>query len=82
MDKLPLNEKYLTDKEGQRIGVFLTIQEYQALLSRLEELENFKTAREHINIVDQILTDASETPMEENIPTFKRRQGPGGMIVI
>lgn len=82
MDKLPLNEKYLTDKEGQRIGVFLTIQEYQALLSRLEELESFKASREQINIVDQILTDASETPIEENIPTFKRRQGPGGMIVI
>lgn len=82
MDKFPLNEKYLTDKEGQRLGVFLTMQDYRALLSRLEELENFKAAREQINIVDQILADASETPVEENVPTFKRRQGPGGMIVI
>lgn len=82
MDTLPFNEKYLVDKEGQRLGVFLTIQEYRSLLSRLEELENFKASREQINIVDQILADASNTPAEENVPTFKRRQGPGGMIVI
>ncbi len=82
MDTLPFNEKYLVDKEGQRLGVFLTIQEYRSLLSRLDELENFKASREQINIVDQILADASNTPAEENVPTFKRRQGPGGMIVI
>jgi len=82
MDTLPMNEKYLVDKEGQRLGVFLTIQEYRRLLSRLEELENFKAAREQINIVDQILADANNAPTDENVPNFKRRQGPGGMIVI
>jgi hypothetical protein len=82
MDTLPMNEKYLVDKEGQRLGVFLTIQEYRRLLSRLEELENFKAAREQINIVDQILADANSAATDENVPNFKRRQGPGGMIVI
>ncbi len=65
MDTLPFNEKYLVDKEGQRLGVFLTIQEYRSLLSRLDELENSKASCEQINIVDQILADASNTRRRE-----------------
>jgi len=82
MNNLTLDEKYLVDKTGQRVGVFLSMQEYRALINRLEELESFKAAREEINIVDQILSDAEKEKSQENMPTFKRRQGPGGMIVV
>ncbi len=54
MNNLSMNEKYLVDKEGHRIGVILTMQEFRSLVNRLEELESFKAAREEINIVDQL----------------------------
>jgi hypothetical protein len=82
MNNQTLNEKYLVDKEGNRIGVILSMQDYRSLINRLEELESFKAAREEINIVDQILSEAAEDGVDETLPTFKRRQGPGGMIVI
>lgn len=82
MNNLSLNEKYLVDKEGNRVGVFLTMQEYRTLINRLEELESFKAAREEINIVDQILADSKKDAADDDLPTFKRRQGPGGMIVV
>lgn len=82
MNNLPLNEKYLVDKEGQRVGVFLSMQEYRALINRLEELESLKSAREEINIVDQLLEEAKKESPQDNLPTFRRRQGPGGMVVV
>jgi hypothetical protein len=82
MNTLSLNEKYLVDKDGHRIGVFLTMQEFRSLTNRLEELESFKSAREEINIVDQILSEAGKEGADTTLPTFKRRQGPGGMVVV
>ncbi len=82
MKNLSLNEKFLVDKEGNRIGVFLTMQEYRSLINRLEELEAVQSARNNINIVDQILSESKNETQQDNLPTFKRRQGPGGMIVV
>lgn len=82
MNNLSMNEKYLVDKEGHRVGVVLSMQEYRSLMNRLEELESFKAAREEINIVDQLLAEAEKEGANEQLPSFKRRQGPGGMIVI
>lgn len=82
MKNLSLNEKYLIDKEGHRIGVFLTMEEYRSLLNRIEELEAYQSTREKINIVDQILSESNNESPQESLPTFKLRQGPGGMIVV
>lgn len=82
MNNLSLNEKYLVDKEGRRVGVVLSMQEYQSLINRLEELESFKAAREEINIVDQLISERRRETIQDNMPTFKRRQGPGGMVVV
>ena len=82
MNNFALNEQYLVDKDGRRVGVVLTMQAYQALIRRMEELEAFQSAREEIDIVDQLLTQAKQGELEEELPTFRRRQGPGGMIVI
>jgi len=38
MNNLPINEKYLVDKEGLQVGVLLTVQEYRMLINRLKEL--------------------------------------------
>jgi len=82
MNNLALNEQYLVDQDGRRVGVVLSMASYRALMKRLEELEAFQSAREEINIVDQLLTQAQQGEPEESLPTFRRRQGPGGMIVI
>jgi len=82
MSNLSLNEQYLVDKDGRRVGVVLTMQAYQQLLNRLEELEAFQSSREEINIVDQLLAEAKGAEAEDSLPTFRRRQGPGGMVVI
>jgi hypothetical protein len=36
---LQLKERFIVDKNGQRLGVLLDIEEYQRLLEELEELE-------------------------------------------
>jgi hypothetical protein len=82
MNNFTPNEQYLVDKDGHRIGVVLSMQAYQSLIRRLEELEAFQSAREEIDIVDQLLSQAQQGEPEEDLPTFRRRQGPGGMIVI
>jgi hypothetical protein len=35
-------EKYVTDEQGNRIGIFLGIEEYQKLLEQLEELASIQ----------------------------------------
>ncbi len=35
-------ERCVTDREGNRIGVFLGMEEYQHLLDRLEEMEDIQ----------------------------------------
>ncbi len=39
---MQIREKYLTDSEGNRLGVFLDMQEFQHLLEALEELDAIK----------------------------------------
>jgi hypothetical protein len=35
-------KKYLTDREGQKIGVVLSIEDYKEVLADLEELESIR----------------------------------------
>lgn len=37
-----LKERYLIDEKGNRIGVFLEMEDYQKLLGELEELESIR----------------------------------------
>jgi hypothetical protein len=55
---MDLQEKYITDRQGNRIGVLLEIEEYQKLLEELEELE---AIRAYDNAV---LSDEEEMPFE------------------
>ncbi len=38
--------RYATDEKGKRVGVILSVQEYEALLDELEELRDIRDARE------------------------------------
>lgn len=80
MIDLGLKESYLIDAEGKRIGVLLSISDYQKLISRLEELDAYRSAND-INIADAFLQDGTERSYE-GMPSFRQRRGPGGMIVI
>ena len=37
-----LQEQYVTNREGKRIGVFLDMEQYQDILDRLEEMEDIR----------------------------------------
>jgi hypothetical protein len=60
MNNISLNEQYLVDKDGRRVGVVLTIASLSSPDETLEELEAFQSAREEINIVDQLLAEAKQ----------------------
>ncbi|MDJ0902883.1 MAG: hypothetical protein QNJ55_29190 [Xenococcus sp. MO_188.B8] len=51
-------KKYITDAQGNRIGIVLDIEEYQKLLEELEELE---AIRAYDNAIS---TDEEEIPFE------------------
>ncbi len=55
---MDLKEKYVTDKLGNRIGVFLDMEQYQKLLEELEELEAIRAYD------SSILSDDEEIPFE------------------
>jgi hypothetical protein len=55
---MQLKEKYITDQQGNRIGVLLDIEEYQKLLEQLEELEAIQAYD------NAILLNEEEIPFE------------------
>lgn len=38
----PLDEKFVVDEKGKRVGVILTIEDYRKILEELEELESIR----------------------------------------
>jgi PHD/YefM family antitoxin component YafN of YafNO toxin-antitoxin module len=53
-----LHPSYITDESGRRVSAVLPIEEYQALLERLEDLEDLAEARAVLERIDQ---DREET---------------------
>jgi hypothetical protein len=51
-----LNGKYIIDEKGERIGVLLSIEEYERFLAELEELESIRAY------------DAAKASRDEAIP--------------
>ncbi|HAX74359.1 MAG TPA: hypothetical protein DCY88_00605 [Cyanobacteria bacterium UBA11372] len=61
-------ERYLVDENGNRIGVFLDIADYQKLLEKLEELEAicaYDAAKE---------SDEEAIPLEEAIAEIEQER--------
>jgi hypothetical protein len=53
---MELKKKYLTDQQGNRIGVLLDLEEYQKLLEELEELEAIRAYDNAISSDDEEIT--------------------------
>ncbi|MGK7946442.1 MAG: hypothetical protein AB4058_18435 [Microcystaceae cyanobacterium] len=65
---MQLEEKYVTDKQGNRIGILLDIEEYQQLLEELDELEAIKAYD------NAILSDDEEIPFEVAISEIESKR--------
>ena len=48
-----LHPSFITDEGGKRVSAVLPIEEYQALLERLEDLEDLAEAREVLERIDR-----------------------------
>lgn len=79
MNSLPYKETFLVDQEGKRVGVILSMEDYQALLKRLEELEAFRAANE-VDVMEQITRTSNFR--DDSMPNFRRRANPGDLIVM
>ncbi|MGI0479329.1 hypothetical protein ACN4EE_00915 [Geminocystis sp. CENA526] len=64
---MQLKEKYITDVEGNPIGIILDIKEYQKLLEESEELEAIKAYDLAVS------TDDDEIPFETAIAMIENR---------
>lgn len=61
--------QYLTDDEGETIGVFLSIQHYNELLEQIEELED-------IRLFDEAKSDKNQEaiPFQEAIEEIEQQR--------
>ena len=55
---MPLKQKYITDEQGNQIGILLDIEEYRKLLEDSEELNA-------IRAYDLAISEEEEIPFEE-----------------
>lgn len=58
-DMPAFKRRYLVDEEGNRVGVFLDMEEYRKLLEELEELESVRAY------------DAAKASKDEAVPFHK-----------
>jgi hypothetical protein len=64
---MKLKEKYLTDENGNRIGVILELEEYHKLLEALEELEAIRAYDNAIAIEDEEISfERAISEIEQN----------------
>jgi len=80
MADLGVKANYVVDADGKRVGVLLSVGDYDRLINRLTELEAYQEAND-IEIVDELLQDNAQKPFDA-LPVYRQRRGPGGMIVI
>lgn len=57
---MPLKQKYITDEQGNQIGILLDIEEYRKLLEDSEELKA-------IRAYDLAISEEEEIPFEQAI---------------
>ena len=66
---MTLNKQVLKDKEGNEIGVFLPMDDYEKIIDQLEELEDIKA-------YDDAVESQEETiPLREAIKERKQQDG-------
>ena len=61
-----LNENYVVDKKGHRVGVFINMKAYEKIIELLEELED-------IRAYDEVKkSDGEAIPFEEAVNEIER----------
>lgn len=56
---LTINPKYITDQAGNKISVVISVKEFEAMVEKIEELEDIK-------LYDQVKnSDESSLPIDE-----------------
>ena len=66
---MPENQQIIRDSKGNKIGVFLPIEEYEKILDQLEELEDIKAYDEYK------ASEEESIPLREAIKQRKRQDG-------
>lgn len=65
---MKIEEKYITDSQGNRLGVLLGIEEYQHLLEQLEELNALKAYDRVKQLRDEVI------PFEQAINEIEKER--------
>ncbi len=63
-----LHEKFLVDEKGEKIGVFLDIEEYRRVIEALEELESIRAYDEAKGSGDEAV------PFEQAVEEIEKRK--------
>ena len=62
-----IQEQYLTDREGKRVGVVLDLEQFQRIIEELEELEDIRaydaamTSGDEVVPFDEAITEIEQT---------------------
>jgi len=70
-----MDVRYLTDENGERIGVLLDIQEYERLMEELEELEDIRAYDEAVAAIER--GEDEVIPFEQAMEEIERGQVKG-----
>lgn len=65
---LTINPQYITDNNGKKISVVLSLKEYKAIIEELEELEDIRTYDETIKLKE------SSLPIDEAFEIIEQKR--------
>ncbi len=65
---LTINPQYITDNNGKKISVVLSLKEYKAIIEELEELEDIRTYDETIKFKE------SSLPIDEAFEMIEQKR--------
>lgn len=64
----PLEEKFVVDEKGERVGIILTVEDYRKILEDLEELESIRAYDEAKASGDEVI------PFEKAIKEIEKER--------
>lgn len=72
---IEVNPQYITDTSGKKLSVILTIKDYEAILEKLEELEDIELSTEMKSVLDERILEDESTYLsaEESIKQLNKK---------
>ena len=64
-----MQEQYLTDREGKRVGVVLDLEQFQQIIEELEELEDIRAYDAAMASGDEVI------PINQAIAEIEQKRG-------